>query len=45
MAESFDASVKRLFKDKEEFSYVKFGTHRDKDTAHGISGGKLKLSG
>ena len=41
----FDEGLKRVFTDEESVYYVKFGGARDNDPEHGITGGKLLLTG
>ncbi|KAG2097232.1 uncharacterized protein F5147DRAFT_816648, partial [Suillus discolor] len=45
MTEIFDRTTKRMFRNSEDPSYIKFGTIRDKDPQHDIRSGYLKLSG
>ncbi|KAJ7905200.1 hypothetical protein B0H13DRAFT_1716733 [Mycena leptocephala] len=44
MAHVFDTSAKLSFRG-EEFSYIKFGTHRDQDASLNIRNGQLKIPG
>ncbi|KAF8843777.1 hypothetical protein BDN67DRAFT_1023775 [Paxillus ammoniavirescens] len=41
----FDETTKRLFRDKNDIQWVHFGSPLDKDSAVGIRGGQLKLTG
>ncbi|KAF7316791.1 hypothetical protein HMN09_00412200 [Mycena chlorophos] len=41
----FDETTKRLFRDDHSLQFVSFGSPLDKDSAVGIRGGKLKLTG
>ncbi|KAF7293301.1 hypothetical protein HMN09_01209300 [Mycena chlorophos] len=45
IADCFDHSTKLKFRNPNEFSYIKFGTLRDKDAAFNIANGQLKLPG
>ncbi|KAJ7073106.1 hypothetical protein C8F01DRAFT_1362300 [Mycena amicta] len=45
IAECFDQSTKLKFRNPEEFSYIKFGTLRDKDPGFNIVNGQMKLPG
>ncbi|EIW80616.1 hypothetical protein CONPUDRAFT_166095 [Coniophora puteana RWD-64-598 SS2] len=45
MTEAFDKTTKLRFRSKDEPSYVKFGTMRDKDQSFGIRSGQLRLQG
>ena len=44
-AQKFDEGLKRVFSDKAGAQYIKFGSPRDNDPAHGIKAGKLMLTG
>ncbi|KAF8440445.1 hypothetical protein L210DRAFT_3612339 [Boletus edulis BED1] len=41
----FDETTKRLFRDKNDIQWVPFGSPLDRDSAVGIRGGSLKLTG
>ncbi|KAF8885945.1 hypothetical protein BD779DRAFT_1611821 [Infundibulicybe gibba] len=45
IAECFDKSTKLRFKDANEPAFIKFGSHRDRDTDLGIRAGQLQLKG
>ncbi|KAJ7059899.1 hypothetical protein C8F01DRAFT_206812 [Mycena amicta] len=45
ITECFDQSTKLKFRSPNEFSYIRFGTLRDKDPAFNITNGQMKLSG
>jgi hypothetical protein len=45
IAECFDKSTKRLFKNRKDPCFIKFGARGDKDVKYGIANGQLKLRG
>ncbi|OCH89888.1 hypothetical protein OBBRIDRAFT_835494 [Obba rivulosa] len=45
MFRDFDRSAKLIFRDQQDSSYLKFGSMRDRDPAHGIRNGQITLSG
>lgn len=45
IAERFDETVKKTFKGPDDLCVVPFGTIADKDPAHDIKSGKLKING
>lgn len=45
IAERFDETVKKTFKGPDDLCVVPFGTVADKDPAHDIKSGKLKING
>ena len=44
-AQKFDESLKRVFCEISGAQYVKFGSPRDNDPAHGVKAGRLTLTG
>lgn len=45
MIDAFEQLAKPTFKDDRDRSYLKFGSIRDQDPAHGIRSGQLTLEG
>jgi hypothetical protein len=41
----FDETTKRLFRDRNDYQFVPFGSPLDRDLDAGIRGGQLKLTG
>ena len=44
-AQKFDEGLKRIFSGDNGAQFIKFGSPRDNDPAHGIKAGKLTLAG